>query len=64
MNITEFIATELSGYCDVQTGECITAEPDTPHNATTGNVAHTDDQSPTMLDDSENHQADTVVERQ
>ena len=64
MNITEIIPTELSGYCDVQTGECITAETDTPHSTTTENVAHADDQSPTMLDHSENRQADTVLERQ
>lgn len=64
MNITEIISTELSGYCDVQTGECITAETGTPHSTATENVAHTDDQSPTMLDNSEIRQADTVPERQ
>ena len=26
MNITEIIPTELSGYCDVETGECIVVD--------------------------------------
>jgi hypothetical protein len=30
MNITEIIPTEISGYCDVETGECITAETGNP----------------------------------
>lgn len=64
MNITEIIPTELSGYCDVETGECITTETGTPHGTTTESVAHTDGESPTMLDDSEKRRADTVFERQ
>lgn len=35
MNITEIIPTEISGYCDAETGECITAETGTPHGART-----------------------------
>jgi hypothetical protein len=54
MNITEIIPTEISGYCDVETGECITAETGTPHGTPTENAAHTDDQISTMLDDHEN----------
>ena len=64
MNITEIIPTEISGYCDVETGECITTETGTPRGTPAENVAHTDDEISTMLDDSENHRADTVFERQ
>jgi len=35
MNITEIIPTEISGYCDAETGECITAETGTPHGTRT-----------------------------
>jgi hypothetical protein len=35
MNITEIIPTEISGYCDVETGECITAETGAPHGTPT-----------------------------
>ena len=40
-NITEIVPAELSGYCDVGTGECITVETGTPHAATTEDVAET-----------------------
>jgi hypothetical protein len=30
MNIPEIIDAEVSGYCDLETGECITADPITP----------------------------------
>jgi hypothetical protein len=35
MNITEVIPTELTGFCDVATGECIVAGTDTetPHGS-------------------------------
>ena len=51
MNITEIIPAEISGYCDAETGECVTAETGTPHGTPTENVAHTDDKISTMLDD-------------
>jgi hypothetical protein len=35
MNITEIIPGELSGYCDIETGECTTTETGTPHGTTT-----------------------------
>jgi hypothetical protein len=37
MNITQITPTELSGYCDVATGECIVADTDTetPHGSAT-----------------------------
>lgn len=64
MKITEIIPTELSGYCDIETGECITGETGTPHDTATEDVAHTEDESPTrMLDDSESRRADTAFER-
>lgn len=44
MNITEIIPTELSGYCDVATGECVTAEADAPQDTTTENIARTGDE--------------------
>jgi hypothetical protein len=44
MKITEIIPTELSGYCDVETGECITAETGTPQDTPTEKVAPIDDQ--------------------
>lgn len=64
MKITEIIPTELSGYCDVETGECITTETGIPYATTTENVAHTDDEISTMLDNSENRRANTAFERQ
>jgi hypothetical protein len=41
MNITEIIPAELSGYCDIETGECVSTETRNPHGTTTENVAHT-----------------------
>ena len=39
MNITEIVPTEVSGYCDAQTGECITTETGTPQEATIEDAA-------------------------
>jgi hypothetical protein len=47
VNITEIIPAEISGYCDAETGECITTETGTP----TENAAHTDDDTSTMPDE-------------
>ncbi|WP_211841721.1 hypothetical protein [Rudaeicoccus suwonensis] len=44
INITEIIPAELSGYCDVETGECITTETGTPDGTTTEKDAHADDE--------------------
>jgi len=52
MNITEIIPTEISGYCDVETGECITTETGAGHPSTTENAAQTDEIS-TRFQDSE-----------
>jgi hypothetical protein len=31
MNIPEIIEAEVSGYCDLETGECVTVDPVTDH---------------------------------
>jgi hypothetical protein len=51
VNITEIIPAEISGYCDAETGECITTETGTPHGTPAENVAHTDDDTSTMPDE-------------
>jgi hypothetical protein len=53
MNITEIIPTEISGYCDVESGECITTETGAGHPSTTENAAQTDDEISTRFQDSE-----------
>jgi hypothetical protein len=53
MNITEIIPTEISGYCDVESGECITTETSAGHPSTTENAAQTDDEISTRFQDSE-----------
>jgi hypothetical protein len=55
MNIPEIMPTELSGFCDVATGECIIVDTDTD-TATAGGSA-TDDtpQPPEVLDDRPAH---------
>lgn len=55
VNITEIIPTEISGYCDVESGECIIAETGAGHCSTTENSAQTEDEIPTMFQDSEEH---------
>jgi hypothetical protein len=51
VNITEIIPAEISGYCDAETGECITTETGIPHATSAENVAHTDDDTSTMPDE-------------
>jgi hypothetical protein len=53
MNIIEILPTEISGYCDVESGECITTETGTPHGTPTENAAQTDDEISTRFQDSE-----------
>jgi hypothetical protein len=53
MNITEIIPTEISGYCDVEAGECITTETGAGHPSRTENAAQTDDEISTRFQDSE-----------
>lgn len=53
VNITEIIPTEISGYCDVESGECITTETGAGHPSTTENAAQTDDEISTRFQDSE-----------
>jgi hypothetical protein len=53
VNITEIIPTEISGYCDVESGECITTETGASHPSTTENAAQTDDEISTRFQDSE-----------
>jgi hypothetical protein len=55
MNIPEVMPTELSGYCDVATGECIVTDTDT--DAATAHGPATDDtsQPPEVPDDQPAH---------
>lgn len=48
MNITQIVASELSGFCDVATGECIVAEPETPPDAKTDTTSNNRD-APTIV---------------
>lgn len=54
INITEIIPAELSGYCDVETGECIITETGTSRGATVEIAPRADDEPSTAVNDSEN----------
>jgi hypothetical protein len=49
MNITEIIPSELYGFCDIKTGECVVAETETetPPGRETDDTSH----SPEVPDD-------------
>jgi hypothetical protein len=53
VNITEIIPAEISGYCDAETGECITTDTGAAHPPATENTAQTDDQIPARSQDPE-----------
>lgn len=41
MNIAHIVPTEVSGICDIATGQCIVVETeiDTPHDTATGEIS-------------------------
>jgi hypothetical protein len=45
MNVPEIMPTELSGFCDVATGECIVVDTDTDTDAATAGGSTIDDTS-------------------
>ncbi len=49
MNVAKIVPTEVAGFCDVATGECVVIETDsdTPHDPATGEIA----QLPDVADD-------------
>jgi hypothetical protein len=57
MNILEIMPTELSGFCDVATGECIVVATDTDTDTATAHGPTTDDtsQPPEVPDDRPAH---------
>jgi hypothetical protein len=61
MNIPEVMPTELSGFCDVATGECIVVDTDTHANAATASGSAADDtsQPPEVPDDRPAHAVPT-----
>jgi hypothetical protein len=50
VNITDIIPTDMSGYCDVESGECTTAETGTNRGAPTEHVTRTDHEIPPPKD--------------
>jgi hypothetical protein len=53
MNIPEIMPTELSGFCDVATGECVLVDTDTDTDTATAGGSATDgtSQPPEVPDD-------------
>jgi hypothetical protein len=55
MNIPEIMPTELSGFCDVTTGECIVVDTDTDAATTGGSATDDPSQPPEVPDDRPAH---------
>jgi hypothetical protein len=55
MNIPEIMPAELSGFCDVATGECIVADTDTDAATAGGSAIDDTSQPPEVPDDRPAH---------
>jgi hypothetical protein len=55
MNIPEIMPTELSGFCDVATGECIVVDTDTDAATDGGSATDGTSQPPEVPDDQPAH---------
>jgi hypothetical protein len=53
VNITEIIPADISGYCNAETGECITTDTGAAHPPATENTAQTDNEIPAPSQDPE-----------
>jgi hypothetical protein len=57
MNIPEIMPSELSGFCDVATGECIVVDADTDAASAHGPATEDSSQPPEVPDDRPAHAA-------